>query len=563
MVNLEKDVSLMNYARDVMMSALPGDFFDGDKFPGSFGITRDYFFNNSVDYYTLRTRSMQLFIENPYFSGIIKRILRNEIFTGMYPEATPISSVIWPSATEEEREQKAVQFSELMTTAFSIYGNDYNVFDYRKQHTFGEFQNQVKLETILCGDGIIVSRINGQTKLPCWDFINGNHIKSPPEQRIAKGHKIKHGVELDGQGRHVAYYVEEFTGEEFKYTRFPVFGEKSGRQIAWMVYGGEKLLDHVRGTPLLANCLYMLKDLDRYRDAETRAAVVNSLLPLFIKRSPTATTGTSPITRFLPKDKSPDLRPEVRIDGQTVTDAAPQAVSLPPGTVMDRLAPGEEPVSFQTNRPSAGFGAFENIIVSAIAWQNEIPPEVVIMRFASSYSASRQANNEYEIILSFRAVKNAKDFCQLVYQEFVIQSVLIGNMAIPEFQKIMFNSAEWQLRGAWLKCEWRGLSRPTVDMQKESNSMIKLLTHDCMTKDIICRRFTGMSFNAVMYIRAREKKLQERLGITSAEDENNNGEPVYGKEGLEGLEGIGEANESLEEIKAMLESAGGGRNERG
>jgi capsid protein len=471
----------------------------------------------------------------------------------MYPEATPISSVIWPDLTEDEREQRAVQYSELMTTAFSIYGNDYNVFDYRKQHTFGEFQNQVKLETMLCGDGIIVSRINQKTKLPCWDFINGNHIKTPAEHKIANGHKIKHGVELDAQGRHVAYYVEEFTGEGFKYTRIPVYGEKSGRQISWMVYGGEKLLDHVRGIPLLANCLYMLKDLDRYRDAETRAAVVNSLLPLFIKRVSTSPVGSNPITRFLPKEKSPDLKPEVKIDGQTVTNSAPQAVSLPPGTVMDRLAPGEEPVSFQTNRPSAGFGAFENIVVSAIAWQNEIPPEVVIMRFTSSYSASRQANNEYEIILSFRAVKNAKDFCQLVYQEFIVQSVLIGNITIPEFQKIMFNPAEWQLRGAWLKCEWRGLARGSVDMQKESNSMIKLLNHDCMTKDIICRRFTGMSFNAVMYIRAREKKLQERLGIVSAEDENNNGEPVYSREGIEGM---GEANDSLEEIKSMIQELG-------
>jgi hypothetical protein len=32
------------------------DVFDGDKFPGSFGLTRDYVVNNGVDYFTLRRR---------------------------------------------------------------------------------------------------------------------------------------------------------------------------------------------------------------------------------------------------------------------------------------------------------------------------------------------------------------------------------------------------------------------------------------------------------------------------------------------------------------------------
>ena len=123
-MNVEE--SLAYYTKQII-----DDVFDGDKFPGSFGYTRDYLNNNLVDYFTLRRRCYQLFTENTYFQGIIKRILRNEIFTGMFPEPTPIGSVLWPNLSEEDREEKASKYAELMINSFTLYANDYNIFDYK------------------------------------------------------------------------------------------------------------------------------------------------------------------------------------------------------------------------------------------------------------------------------------------------------------------------------------------------------------------------------------------------------------------------------------------------
>lgn len=506
------------YIRDVFST-----IWNGDKFPGSFGPTKDFEF---VDYWTLRKRSYQLFKENMYAKGIIRRLLRNEIHIGLSCTANVISSIIWPQMDEMERETLGVKYSEELTQQFNLYAENKNIFDFRQAQTFGDFQEQVRLESLICGDGIIISRINQNTGLPYWEWINGNHIKTPGEYIPRSGNRIVEGVEYNKYGRQVAFHVESETEDGIKFERVPCYGEKSGRLISWMVYGCEKLVEDTRGEPLLSCILYMIKELDRYRDAESRAAVINAMIPLFVKKSSASSFGSRP-TDGLARLRNETVSPVIN---GNVTDKADKPLrdirAMQPGTIYDDLGPGEEIQSFQTNRPNVNYRAFEEAILSGICWALEVPPEIVMLRFQSNYSASRQANNEFEIYLDYQVKKNSRRFCQPIYEEFVIQSVLNGQIDVPGLISAVYDPSMWKVKSAWLSASWTGLNRPSVDPLKEVEASYKALDSGLTTYDLECRRYSGLSFRQVMQIRKSEEDYMKHMGFTPKANENNNGEPV-------------------------------------
>ena len=390
----------------------------------------------------------------------------------------------------------------------------------------------MRLESLICGDGIIISRIDKETGLPRWQWVNGNHIRTPDVQNLKENHYIRHGVEFDKWGKRVAYYVQSEVNGEYSYERIPVRAERSGRLVSWMVYGSEHFIDDVRGEPFLSDSIYMLKDLDRTRDAEVRAALVNAMIPLFIEEAPQ--------TIAIP-------RPSGGLGGATLASvnpaipSIPQSQGLPPGydvlpptNQIDIMNPGTiyktptggKITSFQTNRPNVNYSTFEKSVIATLAWSHGLPPEILMLEFQGSYSASRQANNEFEVYLKRFTQRFSEAVTRPIYDEFFDQMVLTGALSLPGFAKAMM-SGDWKTIEAWKGCAWTGLSRPSVDRLKEANASVVLLDSGLTTYDIESRRHSGLGFIQTMMAIKREKDLMDRMGFTPKTMENNNGEPAY------------------------------------
>ncbi len=199
------------------------DIFDGSKFPGSLSsVPTDQF----VDYWTLRKRSMILFNNNPYCKGVIRKLLRNEINTGLNLESAPIAKRIGLN------EDEALNWATEREIDWQVYSETAEICDWKKKKTLTDIANDCRQTALISGDCLVVLRINKKTGLPAYDLIDGVHIQTPIASKKTKGKDIKHGIEFDKQGRQIAFWVRDGIMES---KRIAAFGEKSGRKIAWMV----------------------------------------------------------------------------------------------------------------------------------------------------------------------------------------------------------------------------------------------------------------------------------------------------------------------------------------
>lgn len=463
------------------LSTFAGRTFDGEKFDGGFGITSIF----DVDYWTLRARSEQLFTENLYAKGLIRRLITNEINTGLTPEAAPDEQIIGLA-------QGALNdWTEIVENRFGVWASTRTVCDWHQERTFGAIQRDARREALICGDVLVVVRQSQVTRMPSVQLISGNKVRTPPDNP-RQGHTIKHGVEFDTQGRVSAYWIMQ---DDYSYKRMPAYGEKSKRRIAWLLYGTEKRIDEVRGQPLLGLVAQSLKEIDRYRDSAQRKAVVNSILAMFIKKTEDKPSSL-PITGGSARRSSQASTEQASTQAEATRryDIAKQT----PGVVIEELQTGEEPVGFHSQGTDINFAQFEAAIVNAIAWANEMPPEILTLAFQNNYSASQAAINEFKIYLNKMWSEFGDNFCAPIFVEWLVSETLLGKTKSPGLLEAWRDPAKFDVFGAWTVVDWYGSIKPSTDMLKQAKGAKLLVSEGWSTNAQQSRMLTGTKFSSNM-----------------------------------------------------------------
>lgn len=465
-------------------------FYDGEKFPGGFGPTQVF----TMDYWTMRARSEQVFTENLYAKGIVRRLVTNIVNTGLQPEASPDEDIL---GLEED---SLADWAENVENRFFLWGKNPQACDWKREATFGAIQRTVERESIISGDILVVLRQSRRTRLPVVQLISGSDVQTPlgGQPNMRSGNEIRHGVEFDSQNRVVAHWVTQDDGTS---KRIPAFGEKSGRKISWLEYGSEKRIGGCRGEPLLAVILQSLKEIDRYRDSTQRKALLNSLIAMQVIKKEDM-PGTLPISGGALR------RDDVSL---TDSDGSPRTYNLAsmiPGLVIEEMQTGEEIKMMGGDGTDVNFGPFEEVILSGIAWSLEMPPEILKLAFSNNYSASQAAINEFKIMINLKWGDRGETFCTPIYNDWLISEVLLQKVDAPGLLEAWRDQSEYDIFGAWTLTAWYGSIKPSTDMLKQAKGSKMLVDEGWSTNAREARITTGTKFSKNIKKLARENKLK-------------------------------------------------------
>jgi hypothetical protein len=183
-------------------------------------------------------------------------------------------------------------------------------------------------------------------------------------------------------------------------------------------------------------------------------------------------------------------------------------MNLGPAIVAD-LNPGEEIQNVAPTRPNGAFDPFWTSLLGQISSRIQLPPEVILGRYNSSYTAARGALLQFwKFVITERENLLAPNFCQPIFEAWMAEEVSSGRIAAPGFFRDPI------LRAAYCSAKWIGDNPPILDPLKEVMAAQEQINYGLTTHAEQTARLNGGDFEANLPRLAREIKLKKDAGIT-------------------------------------------------
>ena len=435
---------------------------------------------------TLRQRCRDLYMGVPLATGALKTCRTNVVGPGLKLKSQLDYEVL--GITEEE----ARKLESVIEREFALWA-DSPACDLERLDNFYELQQLAFLNWLMSGDVIATLPVTKRVNMP-YDLriclIEADRL-SNPDGDTSDPH-IVGGVETNAAGEVVAYHISKhhplsYDLTETGWTRVEAWGEKTGRRNVIHIMNRERIGQR-RGVPFLAPVIEALKQLGRYTDAELVAAIVSGLFTIFIEKESASDEGG--FGEVVPE--------ELQVDG-----ADENSIELYPGLVTD-LNEGEKAHDINPGRPNTAFEGFVIAICRQIGAALEIPYELLVKCFNSSFTASRGAL--LEAWKMFRMYRNwlANDFCQPIYEEWFAEAVAKGRIPAPGFFSDPIR------RKAFTGAEWNGPAQGLLNPVQEVTAAEKRVLNGFSTRDRESMEMNGSDFyKNVAQLKREEKMLRE------------------------------------------------------
>jgi lambda family phage portal protein len=376
----------------------------------------------------LRERSRALARNEPIATGAINTVVTNVVGSGLTLQSRIDTDIL--NMTEEA----ADAWQTNAEREFRLWAQSQDCDSARTLNFYG-LQELAWRQVLENGDVFVLPRMINRKKPSdlALQLIEADRVCNKDNQCDTP--TLSGGIVKDEQtGAPQTYHILKahpgnMLGQTMEWVEYPAFGSRTQLRNVLHLY---RVLrpGQSRGVPYLAPVIETLKTLSKYTEAELMAAVVTSMLTVFIKT----------------EGGDLDLNP-MEPTGQTGGSAADKDFKLSSGAILG-LAPGEDVVSPVPVRPNTAYDPFTLSILRQIGVALELPFELLVKHFTASYSAARAALlTAWQFFLG-RRMWVADNFCQIVYEMWLYDQVASGRIAAPGFfsdpiMRMAYSGADW------------------------------------------------------------------------------------------------------------------------
>jgi lambda family phage portal protein len=333
----------------------------------------------------------------------------------------------------------------------------------------------------------------GQPAKLALQLIEADRVCNP--DRKPDTDNLIDGVEISPTtGEVLAYHVARkhpgaFATTNNTWERVNARGANTGRRNVLALFKPLRP-GQVRGVPWISPILEPLKQIGRWSDAELNAAVVSGVMATFVKMDADAFQG-------LYDDDA---------QGAIIESASKWSGEMESGKAIN-LLPGESIESPTPGRPNPAFDPFWVAMVRQIGMALEMPFEVLVMHFQSSYSAARAA-----LLMAWKSFRSkrdllAKSLCQPVLELWLADEVAEGRISCPGF------FADPVVRAAWCAAIWTGDGPGSIDPSKEVTAAKMRVELGISTKQAESILHDGVDWEQKHEQRVKEINAEKRDGI--------------------------------------------------
>lgn len=439
---------------------------------------------------TLRARSRDAHRGNLIARAALTRCRTNIVGTGLMcrPAVDHATLGITPEAAE--------QINDQLSAIWNSWADDPNECDIEGTLDFYGLQGLALLSALASGDVFALTpselRPGGIGELKV-QLIEADRITNPDNAQDSE--TLTQGIEYSGPTPVACWIRSTHPGDRDssgmpKWTRYPFYGDETGRRRVLQVWNDKERPGQARGVPFLAPILEPLKQLDRYGGAELMAAVISAMFTVFIERDnePEYDEAGNPVQSFAGEDTDDEGN-----------------IALGNGAVVD-LAPGEKANTTNPARPNANFDPFFTAVVKQIGAALELPLDELLLHYQSSYSAARAAMLQAWRFYTQRRWTLTQQFCQPIYGLRVDEAVAAGAISLPGYEDPV-------RRRAYCQAIWIGPARGSMDEEKEARAAKTRIEAGLSNETLETAAQTGEDWRTVAAQRARELAFRRMHGL--------------------------------------------------